>query len=226
MSPCSLRLFPEVTDCSRYYYQYQEHRLPICLITIHGLLHIPSDLRNAGPCWATWTFWTERFCGILQAGLHSRKTPAANLDKRVLYMAYLRQLENKYDLEDELSAIEGRRLDELKRGETLLPNCEHFFCYLFTNNDMLMATKTQIRFYGYHVSSHMNPILTCAEELRNIFVRYSENDRTPLQSTYRKPCPCGTRCVSAMEGTASGRLIGSRSTPRRLLRCAIIPTFG
>ena len=32
-------------------------------------------------------------------------------------MAYLRQLENKYSLTDELSVVEGRPSDELSRGE-------------------------------------------------------------------------------------------------------------
>ena len=39
-------------------------------------------------------------------------------------MAYLRQLENKYDLEDELSAVESRHSDGVGRGEIVFPECE------------------------------------------------------------------------------------------------------
>ena len=100
------------------------------MLTIHGLLHIANDIRHAGPCWATWTFYTERFCGILQSGLHSRKKSAANLDKRVLHMAYLSQLGVKYNLDDELSTVEGRRSDEIRKEEIVLADCKSsgFLC--------------------------------------------------------------------------------------------------
>jgi len=116
--------FTTQTSFFRYYYQYKEDRLPTCVLTIHGLLHIVNDIRNAGPCWATWTFWTERYCGMLQGGLHSKSNPAANLDKRVQRIAYLGQLSNKYDLNDELSTIDNWRSDDVRRGEREFPDCE------------------------------------------------------------------------------------------------------
>jgi len=39
-------------------------------------------------------------------------------------MAYLGQLENLYCLDDELSAIEGRRSDEPRRGESVFEDCK------------------------------------------------------------------------------------------------------
>jgi len=44
-------------------------------------------------------------------------------------MAYLEQIQNKYDLDDELSAIERRRSEKLGPGEKNLPNCIFFFFY-------------------------------------------------------------------------------------------------
>jgi hypothetical protein len=45
-------------------------------------------------------------------------------------MAYLEQIQNKYDLDDELSAIEGRRSERLGPGEKNFPNCIfRFFFY-------------------------------------------------------------------------------------------------
>ncbi|KAF9487453.1 hypothetical protein BDN71DRAFT_1367081, partial [Pleurotus eryngii] len=56
------------------------------------LLHVASNIRNCGPVWATWTFFMERMCGVLQMGLRSRVQPWANLNKRLLHMTYLSQL--------------------------------------------------------------------------------------------------------------------------------------
>ncbi|KAJ7077173.1 hypothetical protein B0H15DRAFT_755284, partial [Mycena belliarum] len=56
------------------------------------LLHIPDDLLFCGPSWTTWTFWMERYCGFLQAGLRSKRFPWANLNNVVLQKAYLEQL--------------------------------------------------------------------------------------------------------------------------------------
>jgi len=90
-------------------------------MTIHGLLHIPQDIRLCGPSWVTWTFFVECFCGDLQHGLRSKSQPWANLNKRVMKMAYLEQLAVRFDLEGELSMGEGA--SELQRGEKLYPEC-------------------------------------------------------------------------------------------------------
>ncbi|KAJ3536584.1 hypothetical protein NMY22_g5977 [Coprinellus aureogranulatus] len=87
----------------RYYYQYSEQRLPTCVLTIHGLLHIVNDIRNCGPSWTTWTFFMERFCGLLKQALKSKRFPWANLTKRALHVTWLNQLIYRYDLEEELS---------------------------------------------------------------------------------------------------------------------------
>ncbi|KAG1732993.1 hypothetical protein EDD22DRAFT_788134 [Suillus occidentalis] len=57
----------------RYYYQYTEDRLSTCTLPIHGLLHVASGIRYCGPVWTSWTFYMERYCGFLQAHLHSRR---------------------------------------------------------------------------------------------------------------------------------------------------------
>jgi hypothetical protein len=67
----------------------------------------------------------ERFCGILQNNLRSPSRPWANLDNRVLRMAYLNQLAARYDLEDEISEdVNYRRSDEVKRNERVYPECK------------------------------------------------------------------------------------------------------
>ncbi|KAJ7029534.1 hypothetical protein C8F04DRAFT_962737 [Mycena alexandri] len=92
-----------VQTYEKYYYQYKEERLSACPLTFHGLLHVPDDIRFCGPSSSTWTFLIERFCGVLQAGLRSRRHPWANLNNRVIRLAYLEQLGARYDLEEELS---------------------------------------------------------------------------------------------------------------------------
>jgi hypothetical protein len=154
-----------IAGLHRYYYQYQESRLSTCVLTIHGLLHIPNDIRAAAPTWATWTFYIERFCGILQRGLHSRRNPAENMDKRVLHMAYLSQLGVKYDLDEELSAIEDRRSDEIKRGESVLEGC--MFLELSFTIIPNQFTKTQIMCYGHLGSKTTDPVQVFTKELSN-----------------------------------------------------------
>ena len=95
----------------RYYYQYHEDRLPTCVLTVHGLLHIAQDIRVCGPMWASWTFYLERFCGILQTGRRSRMYPWSNLNHQILHMAYLQTLAVRYDIDDELAVI-GTHTDD------------------------------------------------------------------------------------------------------------------
>ncbi|KAF5315532.1 hypothetical protein D9611_004820 [Ephemerocybe angulata] len=92
-----------VRDYEKYYYQYRSERLSACVLTIHGLLHVVDDIRNCGPSWTTWTFFMERFCGLLKRALRSRRHPWANLTKRTLHLTMLNQLKYRYDLHEELS---------------------------------------------------------------------------------------------------------------------------
>ncbi|KAH7917964.1 hypothetical protein BV22DRAFT_1187293 [Leucogyrophana mollusca] len=90
----------------KYYYQYRTERLSACTLTIHGLLHWIQGIRDCGPVWTTWTFYMERFCGVLQSGLRSRRHPWSNLNKRLLHMTYLDQLTARYDLTHELATFD------------------------------------------------------------------------------------------------------------------------
>ncbi|KAG1781258.1 hypothetical protein EV702DRAFT_963116, partial [Suillus placidus] len=109
-----------VKTYKEYYYQYAEDRLSTCTLPIHGLLHVASGIRYCGPVWTSWTFYMERYCGFLQAHLHSRRFPWSNISWRVLYMAYLTQVTVKYDLGEDFR-VTSRRLDEdeLRRGERI-----------------------------------------------------------------------------------------------------------
>ena len=90
------------------------------MLTIHGLLHICDNIRFCGPVWTTWTFWMERYCGYLQAGLRSRTHPWANLNNRLLHKAYLEQIDIYYDLQDDLTITSSTGL---KRGEKIIEGC-------------------------------------------------------------------------------------------------------
>ncbi|PSR75060.1 hypothetical protein PHLCEN_2v9339 [Hermanssonia centrifuga] len=46
------RIIQWVSDHERYYYQYDDECLSVCLLVIHGLLHIPDDIRFCGPMWS------------------------------------------------------------------------------------------------------------------------------------------------------------------------------
>ncbi|KAJ7166233.1 hypothetical protein C8R46DRAFT_1219984 [Mycena filopes] len=100
----------------KYYYQYSADRLSACPLIVHGLVHVPDDILFCGPLWCTWSYWMERYCGILQAALRSRSQPWANLNKIVLHHAYLEQLGARYDLAEELAGPKTRH-NGLARGE-------------------------------------------------------------------------------------------------------------
>jgi hypothetical protein len=95
----------------------------MCVLTVHGLLHVTRDIRVCGPMWASWTFYMERFCGILQTGLRSRVQPWANLNRRILHMAYLQVLAAKYNVDDELYVVGSHDGDGPRRNETSYPEC-------------------------------------------------------------------------------------------------------
>jgi hypothetical protein len=109
----------------RYYYQYEESRLPVCTVTIHGLLHVASGIRYCGPVWTTWVFYMERFCGAMQSALQSRVKPWSNLSKRNFQVACLAQLSVKFDLEEELSSSAPTITEAsgLTRAERVYSNC-------------------------------------------------------------------------------------------------------
>jgi hypothetical protein len=71
----------------------------------------------------TWTFYLERFCGILKMALRSRSQPWSNLSKRNLHVAYLNQISIKYQLDKDLSATDYRG-DELRRNEVKYSGCK------------------------------------------------------------------------------------------------------
>ena len=106
---------------SRIYYQYNAERLAVCTLTIHGLLHVCDNIRFCGPVWTTWTFWMERYCAYLQAGLRSRSHPWANLNNCVLHKAYLEQIDLYYGLEDDLTTTGTSK--ELQRCKRLFDGC-------------------------------------------------------------------------------------------------------
>ncbi|KAG2120142.1 hypothetical protein DEU56DRAFT_692461, partial [Suillus clintonianus] len=94
-----------IDQFNRYYYQYKCERLSVCTLTAHGLLHVADGIRDCGPVWCTWSFYMERFCHVLQSGPRSVQQPWSHLNNRLLHMTYLEQLAARFDLEDELQAV-------------------------------------------------------------------------------------------------------------------------
>ena len=111
----------------RYYYQYREYRLSVCPLVIHGLLHVIDGIRLCGPIWVTWTFYMERFCGILKSALRSRKRPFANLNARIMRSSCISLLRLLYDVDEELGI---KPFKELKEGERVYPECKLCSTYI------------------------------------------------------------------------------------------------
>lgn len=85
------------------YYQHNPARISTCPVTIHVLLHIADSIKATGPVWCYWAFPMERYCGILQPAIRSRRFPYAALDRHVVEDAQLTQIKVTYDMAQELS---------------------------------------------------------------------------------------------------------------------------
>lgn len=80
----------------RYYYQFQNERLPACNSTLHGLLHVADDTLRVGPCWSTWCFLMERFCGSLVVEARSRSNPFPAISQNTLHRCQLQHIMIKF----------------------------------------------------------------------------------------------------------------------------------
>ncbi|KAJ3005166.1 hypothetical protein NUW54_g4465 [Trametes sanguinea] len=94
-----------VQKYEQFYYQYNPQRLSACPLTIHALLHIADSIVKTGPVWAAWAFPMERYCGILQPAIRSRRFPYASINRHVVDRARLTQIKLMYgsSLQDHLT---------------------------------------------------------------------------------------------------------------------------
>ena len=106
----------------RYYYQYQAERLTACRITVHALLHIVDDIERTGPVWVNWSFVMERFCGLLGQAIKSKRKPYACLNRRILHLAQLAKITQRFDLTDMLRF--GKPPALISTHEETLQACE------------------------------------------------------------------------------------------------------
>jgi len=131
---------------SRLYYQHKPERLPVCLLTIHALLHIPDQIRWMGPCWTTWAFPIERQCGYFQHSIQSRQNPYASMDKHLIELSQLWQIKLLYNLTDEqLGKPPKRPSSHTKR----LEDCKsHLGTWYFHPNLKTIRCRPTIRTCG------------------------------------------------------------------------------
>ncbi|KAJ7245754.1 hypothetical protein C8J57DRAFT_1082207 [Mycena rebaudengoi] len=97
----------------KYYYKYEPSRLPVCVLTLHAMLHIPDDILNSGPMWCYWNYVTERYVGFIVRSSKSRKNPYASFARRIRDIAQNTAIKVKYHLQQELDLSDRR--DELQR---------------------------------------------------------------------------------------------------------------
>ncbi|KAG8905503.1 hypothetical protein FRC00_013220 [Tulasnella sp. 408] len=103
-----------VEEYERLYYRYDPSRLPFCTSNIHGMLHIPDDIRISGPLWTAWAFVMERICSLTVRAVKSRLNPFGSLNQYFKRIAQLSHIRNKYNLS---SHLEPDNLDTQDGGE-------------------------------------------------------------------------------------------------------------
>ncbi|KAJ6532446.1 hypothetical protein B0H19DRAFT_1214065 [Mycena capillaripes] len=88
----------EITDNEiDLYFQKDVSRMSVCPLTVHALLHIAAGIKFCGPVWCYWAFPMERYCGR-QPGIRSRRFPWASIDRYVLEIAQLTQIQTLYNV--------------------------------------------------------------------------------------------------------------------------------
>ena len=94
-----------VSDYERLYYQYDKARLPLCLPTIHLLLHLGQSLENCGPAWAYWQYPCERICGMLKPKCKNRALANRTLSIRIVQDEQLNHLQFVSDYTESLRRV-------------------------------------------------------------------------------------------------------------------------
>lgn len=115
----------ELNAICRYYYQYDQIRLPVCVLTHHAVLHIVKGIRKAAPVWALWTFIVERYCGRLAKAVTSRQHPYAVMNRHILETAHLQAITSQFSLQDKLPS-HSKTWRTRRKPNTIRPdqNCE------------------------------------------------------------------------------------------------------
>ena len=132
----------------------------MCTLTIHGLLHLAQGIRDCGPVWTTWTFFMERYCGLLQRNLHSRGRPWSNMNKNILYSIYREQLMLRYELQDELLASSNKPEADGPVGyERVVNGCSEFHHIDLLGPLTLFTDPEHILCPPYKMIHAMNPEL-------------------------------------------------------------------
>jgi hypothetical protein len=83
----------------------------------------------------TWTFYLERYCGLLKREVKSRSQPWRNIDERLIHFARLSTLRAMYNLEDYLIFSKSSRTVAITNREHIYGDCEyHKFCFVVISN--------------------------------------------------------------------------------------------
>jgi hypothetical protein len=115
------------------YYKHDPARLAMCPVTIHGLLHIADNIEATGPVWCTWAFPMERFCGLVQSCIKSRRFPYSNIDTWLVNSTHLLMIKLKYNIFDELLLH-----STLLERSVCIPGCEsHGACFVLKSHALL-----------------------------------------------------------------------------------------
>ncbi|KAG8830259.1 hypothetical protein FRC17_005140 [Serendipita sp. 399] len=109
-------------EYERLYFRFDYDRLPACPLTIHALLHLANDTRNAGPLSRVWEFVTERIMGFIGRSVKSRRYPFSQISQTLKMMEQMKTVAIKFNRWDELK-LERRRLNwnTLHRNEQMFP---------------------------------------------------------------------------------------------------------
>lgn len=174
----------------RIYYQYNPDRLSACPLTIHALLHIADSILKAGPVWASWAYPMERYCGLLQPAIRSRRFPYASINRYVIDHARLQHIKLIYSIQQELSLKPPPRQ---MRG-TEIPGCKWTHHGVF---DPLPSSPGLLFRYHLHPTPSSSPVSFTRIVGR---ITSKQTHRGPCHALQHNTCP----------GKGGPRLVGDQ----------------
>jgi hypothetical protein len=98
------------------YYQKSDDRLQTCPVNLHYVLHIVDSIEYLGPPWVYWAYPMERFCSFVGTSVKSCRFPYANISQRLLDVAQLRVIRERFNLHGVILFRQGQTSSEEKEA--------------------------------------------------------------------------------------------------------------
>ncbi|KAF8605879.1 hypothetical protein BDV93DRAFT_437887 [Ceratobasidium sp. AG-I] len=177
-----------VKDFETIYYQKTPDRLQTCPVNLHYVLHIVDSIEYLGPPWVYWAYPMERYCSFVGTSVKSRRFPYANISRRLLDVAQLRVIRERYNLHDVI-------LSRQTQTSSLLYLMT--FAHIYIDPDRLLLAPSGTK-------------LAVTKQLKNQIMKYLGTAFRMPNATAKTIIPATLKQWARMRITGGGDLIQAR----------------